>query len=243
MLSEITTRDMVNSQHQLLSHEFHTEHVKAVVGVSMGGMQVFQWVVSYPDFMDKAISIIGSPQPTPYDLMLYSAELHALEQAGDLRVEGEAVKSAMRTVADIQTIAATTPEALNKATDRDSFSEFLEQREQETFRHFKASDWLAQLQAVISHNIASGRFGGVLDRAAAVVKTRMLIVVAADDHMVNPDPALAFAKMTHSQTLVLAEGCDHVAFVCQKELGDLNGSTQHSARTHLALKTKAKIAR
>ena len=50
------------------------------------------------------------------------------------------------------------------------------------------------------------------------VKTKMLVVVAADDHMVNPGPALVFAKMTHSQTLVLPAGCGHVAFVCQKDL-------------------------
>jgi homoserine O-acetyltransferase len=57
-----TIADIVNSQHQLVTQVLGLDHLHAIVGISMGGMQAFQWMTSYPEFMDKAVSIVGSPQ-------------------------------------------------------------------------------------------------------------------------------------------------------------------------------------
>src|SRR5947209_10148447 len=74
----ITIRDMVNTQHELLTKVLHIDHLKAVTGISMGGMQTFQWMVSYPDFMDKGVPIVGSPRVTPYDLVFLRTQLRAI---------------------------------------------------------------------------------------------------------------------------------------------------------------------
>ncbi|MEK7753536.1 MAG: alpha/beta fold hydrolase, partial [Acidobacteriota bacterium] len=44
---KITIRDMVNSQRRLITEVFGIKQLHAVVGISMGGMQAFQWAVSY----------------------------------------------------------------------------------------------------------------------------------------------------------------------------------------------------
>ena len=53
-------RDMVISQKKLMDH-LGINHVVAVIGPSMGGMQVLQWGVSYPDFMDSACAARQDP--------------------------------------------------------------------------------------------------------------------------------------------------------------------------------------
>ncbi|MEJ0079771.1 MAG: hypothetical protein WDM78_02130 [Puia sp.] len=45
----------------------------------MGGMQSFQWAVSYPDFTDKIIPISGSPQLNAPDLLLWNGELDGIQ--------------------------------------------------------------------------------------------------------------------------------------------------------------------
>jgi homoserine O-acetyltransferase len=57
----------------LITRVLNLHHLKAVLGVSMGGMQVFHWMIAHPDFMDKAISIVGSPRSQPDDQRRWQA--------------------------------------------------------------------------------------------------------------------------------------------------------------------------
>ncbi len=52
----VTVHDMVNAQHALINH-LGIDQLLCAVGGSMGGMQVLQWVVSYPERIRLAIPI------------------------------------------------------------------------------------------------------------------------------------------------------------------------------------------
>jgi homoserine O-acetyltransferase len=76
---EFTIRDMVESEYRLATGVLGLTHVRAVVGVSMGGMQVFEWAVAHPDFIDVVIPMMGSPQSTSYDKLLWTSQIDALD--------------------------------------------------------------------------------------------------------------------------------------------------------------------
>lgn len=63
----ITIGDMVNAQRQLVDH-LGIEKLLAVIGGSMGGMQVLQWMASYPEKIRAAIPIATTLKHTPQQI-------------------------------------------------------------------------------------------------------------------------------------------------------------------------------
>jgi homoserine O-acetyltransferase len=63
----ITIGDIVQAQRHLVDH-LGVEKLLAVVGGSMGGMQVLQWMVSYPDRICSAIPIATTLKHTPQQI-------------------------------------------------------------------------------------------------------------------------------------------------------------------------------
>jgi homoserine O-acetyltransferase len=211
-----TIRDMVNSQHQFVESVLHIPHLRAVIGISMGGMQTFQWMMAYPDFMDCAIPIVGSPRLTSYDLLLWQSGIHAIQadanwKGGDYTAPPEA---GLRTLADIEALAIRTPANLVRHTPPDDFKKFLDARERDTIHGFDANNWIRQAQAMMGLDV-SRPFGNDMSKAAAAVKARVLVIVGLQDHMVNPTPALAFARLMNARTLELDSDCGHVAPDCE----------------------------
>ncbi|KAI7264543.1 homoserine O-acetyltransferase [Hortaea werneckii] len=54
--------DNVRAQHALVTQHLGIQHVRAVLGWSMGAAQTFQWATQYPDFMDLVVPFCGSAQ-------------------------------------------------------------------------------------------------------------------------------------------------------------------------------------
>ena len=204
----ITIRDMVNTQHELLTKVLHLNHVKAVMGISMGGMQTFQWIVSYPDFMDKAIPIVGSPRMTPYDLVFIRAQLRAIETDPDWN-GGNYTNNPAR-VAEVEFLALilSTPDEFNSRMTREQLDQELDKAKNTT--GFDSNDKIRQLEAIRSLDV-SAPFGGLMDRAAAAVKARVFVISALKDRAVNPKPALDFADLVHAQVLRLDSDYGHIS--------------------------------
>src|SRR5438552_2089718 len=71
-------RDMVESQRRLLGEKLGIDHVVAVVGPSMGGMQALQWGVSYPDFMDSLVALVPLARTPAWSVVVVDASRKAI---------------------------------------------------------------------------------------------------------------------------------------------------------------------
>ena len=56
-----TYDDMVLSQYRLLTEKLQVDHLRLIVGTSMGGMHAWMWGVRYPDFMDALLPMVCTP--------------------------------------------------------------------------------------------------------------------------------------------------------------------------------------
>ena len=207
-----TIGDMVDAEYRLATEVFHLKHLHAVMGISMGGMQTFEWMVKYPGFMDVAVPIVGSPRLTSYDLLLWQAEVEAAQDDPMFQGGNYMEKPKLPLVEFIHTMNLSTPAHYVRTVSREEYEHQQEEYYRKGILPFDANDWVAQLEAMIHQDVARG---GPMEAAAKKVKAKVLIVAAAQDHMVNPQPALDFAPLVKAQTLVLESDCGHLSPGCE----------------------------
>jgi homoserine O-acetyltransferase len=209
---------MVNAEQRLVAESLHLSHVRAVIGFSMGGMQAFQWAVSYPGFMDKIVSIVGSPQLTSYDMLVWRTAQLALESDPDWKEGRYTRRPALHLMNMVQTLVLQTPQFVATNTSRQQYQQF-ESELVEGPDDLDANDTLRQIQALLTADVAA-RFAGSLQAAAATVQGKALVIVNKQDHVVNPLPSIDFANMLHAQLIELESDCGHRAHNCEtKRIG------------------------
>jgi len=205
--------DNVNAQHHLLTKVLKINHLYAVYGISMGGMQTFQWMVSYPDFMDKAIPVVGTPQPAPYDLVLWETQ-NAVLMNDTAWKGGEYTTNPSRLFAwGFGKLILTSPDEVNSKMTREQVNEEIAKARKDT-GGMDVNNNIRQIQGMLSLDVSKG-FGGSLERAGAAVKAKVLVIAARKDAVVTPGPALNFAKLINAKTVVLEGNCGHLATVCE----------------------------
>jgi homoserine O-acetyltransferase/O-succinyltransferase len=86
----VTIRDNVEAAHRLLTEELKINHLRAVVGFSMGAEQAFQWAVSYPTYMDAIVATSGTAKCYGHGYVRLEGQIAALTtdpawQGGDYK--------------------------------------------------------------------------------------------------------------------------------------------------------------
>jgi homoserine O-acetyltransferase/O-succinyltransferase len=206
-----TIRDMVNSEYTLITKHLKISHIYAVTGISMGGMQAFEWMVSYPDFMDRAVSIVGTPHLTSQDKLAWTAELKVIEVSKKCNTANDEI---MKELAPIQTLFVWTPKYRVENTKSEDFAAFLAESEKALVK-YNATNWAWQLKAIMTQDIFRD-FDGSAAKAAEAVRARAMVITSAQDNAVYPGPARAFAVLINAEAPQLTGDCGHFVFLCEQ---------------------------
>jgi homoserine O-acetyltransferase len=184
-------RDMVESQYRLLKEKLGIDHLVAVIGPSMGGMQTLQWGVSHPDAMDALVAIVPLTRTPAWNVAVLAASRRAIMddpawKDGNYDTPPE---KGIRLWRDIVTLLAARTPDMYSAQFKNGLDvlPWMEQQETAALKAFDANDWIYQTWAYQQHDVGTTPgFGGDTAKALASVKAKTLILTGTKD-LLNPE--------------------------------------------------------
>ena len=204
-----TIRDDVSAEYRVMTEILGLHHLHAVIGLSMGGEQTFAWSVAYPEFFDLAIPILGTPRLTTYDLQVKRIMVETI-LADPAYDNGHYVTEPPLKLANLfGNLVITTPAYRNAQTPLSEREKFFAQTEAPL--KIDANDRMWQLNAIMTQDVIGSRS---LEDVARSVKPKFLIIVSGNDHLVNPQPALDWARAINASTYVSQGSCAHLIMNC-----------------------------
>ena len=174
-----------------MKEKFGIDHVVAVIGPSMGGMQVLQWGVSHPDFMDALVAMVPLAKTPAWTVAVLEASRKAIMNDAawkDGNYESPP-EQGIRLWRDILSfLSARTPE-MYSAQFKNGLDVLPWMAAQETalLKTFDANDWIYQTWAYQAHDVGTTKgFDGDTARALASIKAKTLILTGTKD-LLNPE--------------------------------------------------------
>lgn len=198
----ITIADTVNAQ-KLLLDKLGIKQVLAVIGGSMGGMQVIQWSIAYPDFVRAAIAIASttklSAQAIAFDAVGRSSILGDPKFAGGQYQDGDGPDRGLAIARMIGHITYLSEESMRQKFGRElkdseeyrydlnsefSVETYLNYQGQTFVERFDANSYLYITKAMDYFDVA--RDYGTLEHAFNNTSCRFLIVSITSDWLFTP---------------------------------------------------------
>ena len=180
--------DMVALHHRLLVEGLGINHLRLVMGTSMGCMHSFVWGETYPDFMDALMPLACLPvQIAGRNRIWRKMVMDAIRddpewKGGEYKEEP---KQALRTALDFLLMAGSAPIPMQKALPtRDAADKYLDDYFRARFNSLDANDLLYQVNASRNYDPS---------RELGKIKAPVMWINSADD-FINP-PELGITEI------------------------------------------------
>jgi len=206
----VTIGDMVHAQ-CLLLRQLGIERLAAVIGGSLGGMQVLEWSIRYPEMVGRAICIASgaclSTQALAFDVVSRRVITGDPDwQAGDYYHTGRTPETGLAQARMIGHITYLSPEMMaqkfgrGKRTQADAdgreqtsfeVESYLQHQGRKLVERFDANSYLHITRAMDEYDLVE-RFGS-LEQALAPVRAKFLVVALGSDWLFPPEQSIGIA--------------------------------------------------
>ena len=181
-----TYEDMVTAQHVLVHDTLGVDHLRLVIGTSMGCMHSWIWAERFPSEMDAIMPLACLPTPVSgrnrmwRDMLIAAIRQDPQWQDGDYRAEPLA---ALRLAASTMVLAASgTLELQQAGPTKEAADRYLAASTDQLLSTLDANDLLYALDASRDYD-ATGKLGAI--------RARVLLVNFADDYINPPELGIA----------------------------------------------------
>lgn len=223
---QITVKDVVNA-HKLLARELGIKKVKALIGSSIGGFQVGEWIISEPNFAEKAVIIASAARSDAWVVAFNESQRMAIasdptygERRDDAALTGMAAARsiALLSYRSRSGYIATQSEKgidLDKTGDYRA-SSYQRYQGEKLKKRFNAYSYYRLSELVDSHNLARGRAS--MEGALASIRSKVALISISSD-IIYPISNHAFmhSHIKDSKHFVIESEFGHDGFLVESD--------------------------
>jgi len=223
--------DLVAAQYRLLTEKLGVNHLRLVIGTSMGAMHSWMWAEEYPDFMDAAMPLASLPiEISGRNRIWRRMVIDSIKNDPDWQ-NGEYKTQPIRGLTSavyMLTMMGSAPLQLQKqAPTRDAADKLFDETMAARVRTYDANDVIYHFDASRDYNPAP---------KLEMIKTHLLAVNSADDEINPPELGIAereIKRVKNGRFILLpisdetrGHGSHTIAALWQKYLAELLGVSE-----------------
>ncbi|SIS40584.1 homoserine O-acetyltransferase MetX [Salimicrobium flavidum] len=202
----VTIRDMVRAQKQALD-ALGISHIHAVLGGSLGGMQVYEWGLLYPEMMDNLFMLASTPFLSDYGIAFNHIGAEAIKRdpswnGGDYESNEELNGFEIARMTGMVTYRSSSlfQQRFNRGQNEENYhiQSYLDYQGKKIKKRFDANSYLYLLEAMNHHDITRGR--GTLEEAAEQYKADIYTISFEKDLVYPKELMEEFSLLPHHST-------------------------------------------
>jgi homoserine O-acetyltransferase len=198
----ITLRDMVRAQGELV-RALGIRSIRSVMGGSLGGMQVLEWALLYPDLVRSIVPIANSARHSAWAIGLSEAQRQAITAdprwAGGRYDPGDPPQAGLAAARMMAMCTYRGWESFEErysrrpqAVDLFAIESYLRYQGQQLVDRFDAATYHALTRAMDTHDVARGR--GDFEEVLRSIKQPALVVTIDTDVLYPPEEQRVMAR-------------------------------------------------